>query len=264
MRLTPMLNVYVSLTSIPSRASRILDENLQSLITQDYPVHRIIVTIPTVNMRGQAWDGVDVAFLDRYPEVICHRPDYDWGPVMKYVGCVPYIREDDALIFICDDDQRYAANRISTLVRHWRGLNDPKAIVGWVGRGMQSWAKPLNIVHGVRGVLVPKAALVELHEALTWTDVQCCALNDDVLASIFFAKAGYRIVDRSGQDDEFAERENFEAEDGLHRLHHSRVGKVLYIAGCHWRLNQPFMGLVVGAIALGVVALAAALVFLLV
>jgi hypothetical protein len=257
------MNVYVSLTSIPSRASRTLTASLQSLISQDHPVRRIIVTLPTVNMRGQSWDGVDLAFLDRYPHVICHRPDYDWGPVMKYVGCVPHIREDDALIFICDDDQQYASNRISTLVRHWCGVNDPKAIVGWVGRGLQSWARPLNIVHGVRGVLVPKAAIVDLHNALTRTGVRCCALNDDVLASIYFAKAGYRIVDRSGQDDEFATRENFEAADGLHRLHGNRVAKLFYIARCHWQLNQPFMGLVVGALALVVVVLVASLVFLL-
>jgi len=258
------LRVYVSLTTIPSRASRILAATVASLINQDHPVHRIIVTVPTVNMRGQSWDDVDVAFLEDDPQVVCHRPDYDWGPVMKYIGGVQHVREDDALVFICDDDQEYASNRISTLVHHWRSLNDPKAIVGWVGQGLQSLAKPLNIVHGVRGVLAPKAALVDLHEALRWTDVQCCAMNDDVVASIFFTRAGYRIVDRSGQDDEFAERENFESGDGLHSVHGNRISKVLYIARCHWRLNQPFMGLVAGAMALAVFALAMALVFLIV
>ncbi|HET6960435.1 MAG TPA: glycosyltransferase [Vicinamibacterales bacterium] len=249
--------MYASLTSIPSRASRILDATVQSLINQDHPIRHIIVTVPTVNMRGQMWDGVDVTFLDRYPQVICHRPDYDWGPVMKYMGALQHVHEDDALIFICDDDQQYAPDRISMLVRYWRELNDSRAIVGWVGRGMQSWAKPLNIVHGVRGVLVPKAALVDLQEALTWTDVRCCAMNDDVVASIFFAKAGYRIVDRSGQDDEFVERENFESGDGLHSVHGNRVAKVLYIARCHWRLNQPFMGLLAGVMALVAIALTA-------
>ena len=256
------VRVSVSLTSIPSRASRILDATLQSLIRQDYPIDRIIVTVPTVNMRGQSWNGVDVRFLDRYPQVVCHRPDYDWGPVMKYVGAVQHVHEDDALVFVCDDDQQYAPTRISTLVEYWRGLNDPKAIVGWIGRGMQSWAKPLNITHGVRGVLVPKTALVDLHEELTWTDVRCCAMNDDVVAGIFFSKAGYRLVDRSGQDDEFADRENFESGDGLHSVHGGRVGKVLYIARCHWRLNQPFMGQVAGATALAVIALMTVLVLL--
>ena len=57
--------VYVSLTSIPSRVSRILDANLQSLLTQDHPVERIVVTIPTVNYRGQPCDTVDASFLNR-------------------------------------------------------------------------------------------------------------------------------------------------------------------------------------------------------
>jgi hypothetical protein len=255
------MKVYVSLTSIPTRVSRILEANLRSLIHQDYAVERIVVTVPTVNFRGQCCEAIDVSFLDRYPNVVCHRPDYDWGPIMKYVGGLEHIPEADALVFVCDDDQFYAVDRISNLVNHWRSLNDSKAIVGWIGDGVQSWARTVHTVHGVRGALVPRAALVDLHEVLKRTHVpRCCAVNDDALASIHFIKAGYHIVDRSGQDDEFAGEENLEEADGLHSAYAHPALKVLDIVCCHLRFNQPFAGLVLGTTVLAVLVLLASLV----
>jgi len=243
--------VYVSLTSIPSRVSSVLDGNLQSLLGQDYPIERIIVTIPTINFRGQPCDALDVSFLNRYPSVICHRPDYDWGPVMKYVGGLAHIPEADALVFVCDDDQHYAPNRVSNLVRVWQASHDDKAIVGWIGKGVQSWAKAVYTVHGVRGVLVPRAAIVDLRDALQRTSVpRFCAMNDDALGSIFFIKAGYHLVDRSGQDDEFSEAEIADAPDALHRRHAHPALKFLNTVGIHCRFNQPFAGLLIGGAAL--------------
>jgi hypothetical protein len=220
---------------------------VESLVAQEHPIERIVITVPTINFREQPCHDVDVAFLIRYPNVVCHRPNYDWGPIMKYVGGLDYI-EDDALVFVCDDDQHYAPNRVSNLVRHWTSLNDPKAIVGWVGAGVQSWHTSLFTLHGVRGVLVPKAALVDLYGAVKRFELpRCCAMNDDVLASIQFAKAGYRIVDHSGQDDEFTAAENYEAEDALHTCYPNHAAKVWDIVRCHWRFNQPFMRLTAGA-----------------
>jgi hypothetical protein len=257
------MKVYASLTSIPSRVTRILDANLQSLLAQDHLIERIIVTVPTVNFRGQRTDAVDFSFLNRYPNVICHRPEYDWGPIMKYVGGLEHICEPDALVYVCDDDQHYAPNRVSNLVQHWTRVGDPRAIVGWVGTGVQSWAESVHTVHGVRGVLVPKAALVDLHAALTRMAVpRCCAINDDALASIQFRKAGYRIVDRSGQDDEFSDGEHFETLDGLHRSYRTRAAKFFDIVRCHWRFNQPFAGLLAGSALLIALALIAGLVTL--
>jgi hypothetical protein len=257
------MKVYASLTSIPSRVSRVLNANLQSLFSQDYPVDRIIITIPTVNLRGQSCANVDVSFLDCYPQVVCHRPDYDWGPVMKYVGCLEYIDDDRALVFVCDDDQQYAPDRISNLVNLWRSVKDDRAIVGWVGPGIQSWTRALRTVAAVRGVLVPKAAIVDLHAALKGTELpRCCALNDDVLASIHFVKAGYSLVDRSGQNDEFTRPENPESQDALHRMYANQRAKVRDIMLCHWRFNQPFAGVVVGSASLIGVALAVGLVWL--
>jgi hypothetical protein len=253
------MKVYVSLTTIPSRVSRILEANLQSLFTQDYPVERIVVTLPTVNFRGQPCDTVDVSFLDRYPKVICHRPNYDWGPVMKYVGCLEHIPDPEALVFICDDDQRYASNRISNLVNRWYELNDPNAILGYVGSGIQSWATSLYTVYGVRGVLVPKAAIVDLDAVLKRTELpRWCAMNDDVFACIFLRRAGYHIVDHSGQDDEFADAENPEVEDALHSSYRHHSVKVWDAVRSHWRFNQPFMGLVAGALALAAALVTAA------
>ena len=250
------MKVYVSLTTIPSRATRILEANLQPLLAQDFPVERIVVTIPTVNLRGQACADVDVSFLARYPNVVCHRPDYDWGPVMKYVGCLDYIAEDDALVFVCDDDQQYAPDRITKLVQTWRSARDEKAVAGWLGRGSQSWFRALHHTAGFRGVLLPKRAIVDLRAWLATTALpRYAAMNDDVLVGIRLYKSGYRVIDRSGQDDEFARPVNQEDADALHTMYPYHAAKVWDILRCYWRFNQPFAATIVVGVAAALIAL---------
>jgi hypothetical protein len=251
-----MSQVYASLTTIPSRVNRTLNATIESLESQTYPLAGIIVTMPTVNMRGQSWDNkVDLTFLDKRMGVVCHRPEYDLGPVMKYIGCLDYT-PPDALIYVCDDDQQYATDRVSNLVNTWNELNDANAIIGWTGRGMQSLFTQSRSIYGFRGVLVPRSAIVKLKQYLDQSDIlkPCCAMNDDVLASIIFTKSGYHITNRSGQDDEFQNEVNHEHVDALHSQYKSDSAKYGDMIKCHWQHNQPFMGLVLAGIITSIVA----------
>jgi len=133
--------MWASVTTIPSRVDKSLMFTLESMVRQDYPIDVIIVTIPTVNMRGMSFD-LDMsdqelqAKFDRItqaqakhvqrarragenvpdaPRIVMVRPDYDMGPIMKYFGVLEYIKAHNIphseamshMVWVGDDDKSY-------------------------------------------------------------------------------------------------------------------------------------------------------------
>jgi len=112
-------HVYISLTTFPLRISTLLKDSLLDLMKQDYRgVKGIYVTIPMENMRGQRAEETLPKWFSEEPiasRITVIRPEKDAGPILKYIGAASFIPQD-AWLFTCDDDQRYAHNYISKLV----------------------------------------------------------------------------------------------------------------------------------------------------
>lgn len=269
--------VYISLTSIPSRATRILQENLDELLHQDYPFKKIIVTIPTVNMRGQVYSDDDkekLAYVNdpKYKnKVVFHRPNVDYGPVMKYVGCLPHVLESDALIFVCDDDQKYAPTRISSLIKRWLQVDEasrPKTIVARKSDRMyvDKLAPSFTTLMGFRGLLVPKAAIEMLQKAIHdygGSIPKCCSMNDDVFASIHFFQAGFK-AETGDTEPSFVDgdTENKESVDSLHGSYSAHIKKIMDVARCNLQYNKSGCGMVTAVGIFSVVFLIFLIVFI--
>lgn len=242
-------DVYILLTSIPSRVARILTPNVRHLAQQDYGnVKHIVVTVPTVNMRGQASTGKEDTILhaleaEHGGKVIVHRPAFDHGPIMKYIGGVQFVPDRaDVLVFVCDDDQAYALSRVSELVAQWFAyppLTRARTVISNHTRlVLNTFDESFRSVFGAYGVLMPATALHAIARGVGAKTLRCCALNDDIHVGLLLHKAGYSIRAVLSQASPFQGGEpNHEESDALHTMH-SYARKLFDMYHCHWSLNR--------------------------
>ena len=233
-----MVLLYASLTTIPSRVNRTLERTLQSLVRQTQPFDRIMITVPTVNMRGQPCDSVNLDFLQKYPTVVCVRPAHDYGPIMKYIGGLEAIptTDHDTWVFVCDDDQSYAPDLVARL---W-AQRQPHSVHASLMPEYR-YMPVLQTLLGYRGVLLPRAALRAIAEELhrEGTLQSCCALNDDVTASVYLRRRGYQLKDsHETNTTSFLLEEHEERQDALHTLYAGNAPKLRDMFRCHWQLNR--------------------------
>ncbi|WP_167852771.1 glycosyltransferase family A protein [Pseudotabrizicola sediminis] len=98
-----MTRVVVSLTAIPPRFPY-LDEVLQVLLRQTLKPEAILLNIPQ-RYRRESFNPVEPPVV---PEgVTLNRVERDFGPATKVLPAVQKYRDQDMLIFFCDDDKIY-------------------------------------------------------------------------------------------------------------------------------------------------------------
>ena len=120
-------NVYVCLTTIPSRASNeILVQNINNFIkTQTYDFTNLLITIPKKYKRFKENINDKVKKkLKSINKVKIIESDKDYGPASKYLGPLMnnYIKDNDLLIVI-DDARIYNKNLVKHLVTAYRSFN---------------------------------------------------------------------------------------------------------------------------------------------
>jgi hypothetical protein len=107
-------DIVVSLTSIPPRFADSCKKTIDSLMNQ---VDQIYLNVPKAYKRFG--DFTIPNYLSEEPytsKVTLVRLDRDFGPATKYVGALDKINPD-TWVFVCDDDQEYSQNIISTMFR---------------------------------------------------------------------------------------------------------------------------------------------------
>lgn len=247
-----MIRVYISLTSIPSRVSRLLESCVHGLMAQDYPnIQGIIVTVPRVNMRGQVFSEKETQALEAFStndafkkkNVRVHRPEADAGPMMKFLGAYPCIAADvgsgETCVFVCDDDQVYPPNYISSYVSALEKLapaDRKRTVLGCIGgAGLLCKIHPsFMTVMGVKGILLPSDAILRLYHKIKPIVVPtCCAMNDDVFVSLMLHKLGYTFLSAPLCWMEFSNTEP----DGLCKSYSGGFDKQKQQIQCHARFN---------------------------
>jgi hypothetical protein len=152
----PAPKVYVSLTTIPARASGLM-RCLDSLMAQTHAPERIFLCVPRTYRRfpGAQPAPIDVdAFGGRVELVSCAE---DFGPGTKILGALDKLpREANALLVLVDDDAIYEPHMLATFVRHFEANPDAAAsfhVYRYRGH---------DIGQGVDGFAIPTRALVGL------------------------------------------------------------------------------------------------------
>jgi hypothetical protein len=220
--------MWASITTIPTRVDETLFGTIATLVDQKYPVEVVIVTLPRVNMRGieVTIRYTDTELQERLDEIasaarqddenrthiVLVRPSYDWGPIMKYIGVLEYVKTRTDLswtdiarkmVFVGDDDQMYSSNRILYLYkRHTRycqknGLSVHDVVCTQKYNGISE----VRVVQGYAGVMLTIQSIYDANVYLMDHMIRtrrkqlelCCALNDDVLMAAALLNTGKRI-----------------------------------------------------------------------
>jgi hypothetical protein len=194
-------DVYITMTTFPSRISSILKMILMGLLKQDYTnIKGVFITIPMENMRGQPAPNVLPQWFNEEPiasRVTVLRPAKDAGPILKYIGAADLIPKD-AWVFVCDDDQKYKHNYISKLVACAGKQTDTtirnKTIYNsWFSFEHDMIFAGMRLISGYQGVLINKqfieCILANFHIELP---LQCKRIDDD-LVSLYARDNGFRV-----------------------------------------------------------------------
>jgi hypothetical protein len=190
--------VWISLTTIPSRTGGILRGCLDDLMLQTYPVESIIVTIPKQNMRGQAVSTKLPSWFKEEPyssKLTVLRPDTDSGPILKYIGGLCLI-PDGAWVFVCDDDRRYHHDGITRLVAFVNTLPPSVRDASIVNSnlGLEAIRRfSLRLISGFLGVFVSKLFLNTIQEVFDPALPLHCLRIDDDLVSIYARDRGFVV-----------------------------------------------------------------------
>lgn len=184
-------DVFVSLTTIPTRLDRTLEKTLDSLLNQDYPNLRgILITIPLTNQRGQEWefpvDEKHYPFLYQDKRITIIRPDKDYGPIMKYLGSSHFFTEhEDAFLWVCDDDQEYLPTCVSDSVFTLSTYNRPAHIdhkqVVVANRGERVLG--MDGIRGFAGVLIHQHWFHKMYQDIDTQPKSCRKIDDDYVSA---------------------------------------------------------------------------------
>lgn len=122
-------DIYVSLTTIPSRIESLI-KPLLSIYLQNITVKNIILNIPTKYNRFPKINFLTTLFKikkiqEKFPELIVHIMDKDYGPASKLIGGLLWFYKQkassskDKLILTIDDDIIYPSNHISNYLHQY-------------------------------------------------------------------------------------------------------------------------------------------------
>ena len=97
--------MFVGLTTLPSRIAK-LAPTVESLLAQTLPPEAIFISLPRRSARERR--SYDIPeWLQAPPEPVrVLRPERDYGPGTKLLGCLSSVGRDACLIVV-DDDMRY-------------------------------------------------------------------------------------------------------------------------------------------------------------
>ena len=189
-------NVYISLTSIPTR-EKILRKCLDALMKQKYPIKRILITIPQKSLRsGECFDVPSYLYDSPYKDIVTViRPKKDYGPISKYIGGYKYI-DKNSVVFVCDDDQRYHPNLVGKLVDRYNKLEHNKkdrTVITSLGEKLLT----THIVYGFASLLLPSKVIDIIRNSVMKSSNHVktsCQFVDDHWVSIMLKKNSIKVI----------------------------------------------------------------------
>lgn len=121
------MRVVASLTSIPDRIN-LCYPTIESLLSQDYPLSAIYLTIAKTCRRGTEYPKIDDKIMSNVTLVTIKE---DHGPVTKIMGALLEESDPDTLIITVDDDVIYPPTMVSNFLYHHQEY--PNAALGSSG-----------------------------------------------------------------------------------------------------------------------------------
>jgi glycosyltransferase involved in cell wall biosynthesis len=97
-----------------------IKKTVESILAQTFPIQRIIVNIPMISKKGQAYCEVSIGQLEKLAHssnnvIIINRACGDIGPITKLMHTLKYAPAG-SLLSLCDDDVIYEPENIALMV----------------------------------------------------------------------------------------------------------------------------------------------------
>ena len=170
--------MYVSVSTIPPRVRNgSLFKFIDSILNQSIEVRKIFINLPDKFQRFDQLTNEELDEIRDYDEKIqITFLDYD-SPVLKYIGALKFI-EDDALIFIGDDDQIYHQDLLRKMKM---GMFDKNAV--YQNRFHIVKHGTAGIIHGFCGLMMNRNVFKYLDSFKFPTK---CFIDDQLMSIYFF------------------------------------------------------------------------------
>jgi hypothetical protein len=124
-------NVFISLTTIPSRSKNIIF-SLNSILNQTIIPQKIFITISKKNLREQQIDYQIPEIIKKYPLIEIIIIDKDNGPINKLYGGISKCEYNDDIIITVDDDSIYNRYMIENIYKYSQKYKNQ--VIGTIGR----------------------------------------------------------------------------------------------------------------------------------
>lgn len=192
------MNVYVSLTTIPSRFNNVY-KTIDSIVNQTHKVTQIFLNIPPSYVRfpDQSISDEDIKNLsDRYSEILTiNRIEKDYGPGSKIMGIPTHVIEEDAFVILVDDDVSYSNHMVETHVTEYLKDKEIHSTVKKVyGTEFVDIYGKFNMIQVVGSMGIPTRSLKQLAAYhLFVSNFEPLFFVDDLWITYYFVKKGYEI-----------------------------------------------------------------------
>ncbi len=192
------MNVYVSLTTIPSRFNNVY-KTIDSIVNQTYKVTKIFLNIPFSYVRfpTQTITDDDIRTLsEKYPDILCiNRIEKDYGPGSKIRGIPPHIIEEDAFVILIDDDVAYSKYVVESHVTEYlKDIEIQHPVKKVYGTDFVDIYGKFNMIQVVGSMGIPTQSLRQLSSFhLFVSNFEALFYVDDLWITYYFVKKGYEI-----------------------------------------------------------------------
>ena len=176
-------NIYVSLTTIPSRIHN-LENILDSLLSQTHNINEILLNIPTYSKRFKKEYSIP-EFLKKtkFNKVKVIRCN-DYGPGTKLLGALEYLEDKKGYVIIVDDDRIIDKNLVKSL--YDKQINNIESIIANKGTKQE-----LSVVipWGAGGISIP-ISMLNKNDIVSFFNKHkaVCRYVDDVFWYKYFVK----------------------------------------------------------------------------
>ena len=201
--------VNVSIATIPPRIRNgDIYNAIDGFLNQTIEVNKIFINLPFKFNRFDDLTEEELNKLKNYNnKVQLTFTDYD-SPLLKYLGCIPHLKDDD-LIFVGDDDQVYKNNLLEKMKD---GFYNKDAV--FQNRFHQVKKGTAGIIHGFVGLMMKKKVLNKLNNF----NLPSKLWIDDQLMSIYFYKNNISILPSPIHDFDDIYDKNYLNQQGMEQI----------------------------------------------
>ena len=175
----------ISIASIPPRIhDGSLEKSIRAFLKQSVEIKNIFINLPERFIRFKnLTEEEENKIKSLSSKIIITKTPYD-SPALKYLGCLPYVKDDD-ILFVGDDDQEYHENLLEKM---YEGMYNDNAV--YQNRYHIVKHGTAGIIHGFVGLMM-KAKVFRFIKDF---DLPKNCWIDDQLFSIYFHKNNIPIL----------------------------------------------------------------------